>query len=82
MKLALKRAEYLRADLLFIPMTLTPEEQEERINLLHLEAMELADRLSPSWDDSVESVALAREHVLHIAPDEEVDKEASTCKTR
>ena len=39
--------------------------------------MELADRLNPSWDDSVESVALAREHVLRIAPDEEVEREAT-----
>lgn len=76
LKLARKRGEYLRAGLIFLPMNLTPEEKDERVKLLHEEALLLTDKYNPSWDDSVESVALARDHSLHLTPDEETEKEA------
>ncbi|NCC57507.1 MAG: hypothetical protein EOM17_07755 [Synergistales bacterium] len=57
-------------------MNLTPEEKDERVKLLHEEALLLTDKYNPSWDDSVESVALARDHSLHLTPDEETEKEA------
>ncbi|NLO57465.1 MAG: hypothetical protein GX110_01820, partial [Synergistaceae bacterium] len=38
--------------------------------------MLLTDKHTPSWEDSVESVALARDHVLHLTSDEEIEKEA------
>ncbi|WP_133956930.1 tyrosine-type recombinase/integrase [Aminivibrio pyruvatiphilus] len=57
-------------------MDLTPEERAQRAKWLHEEALLLTDKYNPSWDDSVESVALARDHSLHLTPDEETEKEA------
>jgi integrase len=75
LKLARRRGEFLHAFIMIFPMNLSPEERVERVKWLHEEALLLTDKHNPSWEDSVESVALARDHSLHLTPDEEIEKE-------
>ena len=76
LKLARRRGEYLHSQLMLLPMNITPEERIGRIKILPEEALLLTDKRNPSWEDSVESVTLARDHSLHMTPDEESEKEA------